>query len=57
MPRLTRLEAINKACGIIERADARLLAMDGPCGNSAPDMTLAEWRELYVTLDNARKPS
>lgn len=49
------LKAIEHACEIIELADARLLAGDGPAGNQPPDMSLAEWRELYVTLDAARK--
>lgn len=48
------LKAIDQACAIIERADARLLATDGPCGGLPPDMTLAEWKELYSTLDKAR---
>ena len=47
--------AINKACGIIEMGDQRLLASDGPAGGRPPELSLAEWRELYVTLDNARK--
>lgn len=46
--------AINRACEIIETADARLLATDGPCGGLPPDMSLAEWRELYTVLDKAR---
>ena len=49
------LKAINKACRIIERGDERLLGQDGPCGGLPPDLSLAEWREMYVTLDNARK--
>jgi 3-deoxy-D-arabino-heptulosonate 7-phosphate (DAHP) synthase len=49
--------AISRACDIIEAADARLLALDGPCGGLPPVMSLDEWRTLYVTLDNARKVS
>jgi hypothetical protein len=45
--------AINKACAIIERADERNLANDGPAGGSPPQMSLPEWRSLYVTLDRA----
>lgn len=54
MKTLTKLQAINRACQIIETADQRLLAMDGPIGNSPPDMSLTEWRELYMVLDRAR---
>ncbi len=46
--------AIKRACEIIETADARLLATDGPCGGLPPNMSLDEWRELYVTLDEWR---
>lgn len=49
------LAAINKACGIIELGDQRLLAGDGPAGGQPPELSLAEWRTLYVTLDKARK--
>lgn len=48
------LTAINRACAIIEMGDQRLMAADGPCGNQPPSLTLDEWRELYVTLDEAR---
>jgi hypothetical protein len=51
----TLLVAINRACEIIEVADARNLANDGPAGGFPPQMTLKEWRTLYVTLDNARR--
>jgi hypothetical protein len=33
----------------------RLLAADGPAGGRVPELTLAEWRRLYVLLDAARK--
>lgn len=49
------LAAITKACGIIETGDERLLADDGPVGARPPDLSLAEWRQLYVILDDARK--
>jgi len=42
--------AAAKARAIIELGDQRLLAADGPCGGLPPDLTLAEWRDLYVTL-------
>lgn len=50
----TMLNAIDKACRIIETGDERLLQSDGPAGGQPPELTLAEWRELYVTLDQAR---
>jgi hypothetical protein len=46
--------AVATACGIIEAADARLLALDGPVGDATPPMTISEWQELYETLDRAR---
>lgn len=49
------LRAINQACAIIEMGDQRLLASDGPAGNQPPDLTLAEWCQLYTTLDDARR--
>ena len=49
-------EAVNAACAIIELGDQRLRASDGPAGGQPPDLSLAEWRRLYVTLDNARRP-
>ena len=48
-------EALNKACGIIEVGDQRLLASDGPAGNQPPEISLSEWRTLYKTIDHARK--
>lgn len=54
-PEATMRKAIEKACTIIEMGDQRLTALDGPCGNLPPVLSLAEWRELYVTLDEARK--
>lgn len=48
------VSVIDKACKIIETADARLLTIDGPCGDMPPDMTLEEWHELYKLLDDAR---
>ncbi len=49
------LSAINKACAIIETGDQRLMASDGPINNQPPDISLTEWREMYVTLDTARR--
>lgn len=47
-------KALNEACGIIEVGDQRLLAGDGPAGSLPPDISLAEWRRMYVVLDRAR---
>lgn len=49
------LVAINAACEIIEIADSKNLANDGPAGGFPPQMDLREWRKLYVTLDVARR--
>lgn len=46
---------IERACQIIETADARLLSIDGPINGLPPDMSLSEWRRLYLYLDRARK--
>lgn len=46
--------AIQRACEIIEMGDQRLLAQDGPCGNQPPQLSLAEWRDLYRILDSTR---
>lgn len=52
----THLEvAIRKACRIIETADERNLANDGPAGGFPPQMTLREWHTLYRTLKTAVK--
>ena len=45
---------IARACQIIETGDDRLLASDGPAGGRPPDITLAEWRELYQALEQMR---
>ena len=42
--------AIGAACTIIETADARNLANDGPAGGCPPDMSLKEWQTLYEIL-------
>lgn len=46
---------LDEAAGIIEVGDQRLLAYDGPAGNLPPDISLAEWRRLYVCIQDARK--
>ena len=57
MKRLTPkqlLNAINKACEIIEEGDRRLMHYE-VVGSQPPNLTLKEWRELYRTLDAARR--
>lgn len=49
------VSAINEACAIIELGDQRLLAGDGPAGGRPPEISLEEWRRMYVVLDRARK--
>jgi hypothetical protein len=48
------LAALDKAVGIIEVADARAEAADGPVGHVRDEMSDAEWRTLYVALHEAR---
>jgi hypothetical protein len=47
------VEALERACGIIETGDRRLMASDGPAGGQPPDISLREWRTMYVTLSRA----
>lgn len=47
--------AVNTAMGIIGLGDQRLLACDGPAGGQPPDISLAEWRRMYVSLEKGRK--
>ena len=44
---------LQRAVGIIEAADARCLAADGPVGHLRDEMTDHEWREMYVALTRA----
>lgn len=44
---------IRAACDVIEMADARNLANDGPAGGFPPDMSLKEWQTLYEILKSA----
>ena len=44
---------IRAACDVIETADARNLANDGPAGGCPPDMSLREWQTLYEMLKSA----
>jgi hypothetical protein len=47
-------DAVSDACGIIEIGDQRLLASDGPVNNMPPEITLAEWKEMYSVLNGTR---
>lgn len=49
--------AIATACDMIETADARNLANDGPAGGFPPQMSLREWQVLYETLKAALPPN
>ena len=49
--------AIATACDMIETADARNLANDGPAGGCPPQMSLREWQVLYETLKAALPPN
>lgn len=51
------LGAIATACDMIETADARNLANDGPAGGCPPQMSLREWQVLYKTLKAALPPN
>lgn len=48
------VEQLRRACEIIETGDQRLLASDGPAGGRPPDISLDEWRELYLCVKGAR---
>ena len=48
------LRDLWRAIQIIETGDDRLLAADGPVGGQPPDISLEEWREMYVRLVRAR---
>lgn len=49
------LEEVQKAMGIIESADQRALAVDGPVGHVRDMMTDREWRDMYVALERAKE--
>ena len=44
------LERLDEAVGIIEAADRRAEAADGPVSHVRDEMTDAEWRRLYLVL-------
>jgi hypothetical protein len=45
--------AIERAIRIIEDADGRAVAADGPVNHVRDEMTDVEWRRLYRTLKGA----
>lgn len=49
------LLSIDEAKHIIETGDQRLLASDGPVGNQPPDISLDEWRAMYLQIERAHK--
>ena len=42
------LQRLEEIASIIETGDQRLLATDGPCGDQPPNISLAEWRRMYL---------
>lgn len=46
---------MERAQTIIETGDQRLLANDGPAGNQPPDISLAEWKDIYKNIARAYK--
>lgn len=46
-------EKVARAAEIVETGDSRLMAVDGPCGGLPPDITLKEWREMYLCMSAA----
>lgn len=46
---------LREAGGIIEVGDTRLMASDGDAGGRPPDISLREWRRLYVCIESAEK--
>lgn len=49
------LTKLTRAAEIIEVGDQRLMAGDGPCGGMPPDISLTEWREMYLCIVAAIK--
>lgn len=45
---------LDRAITIIETADNRAMAADGPVGHVRDEMSDKEWRDLYVSLTKAR---
>lgn len=48
------LTLLETAIQIIETADNRAMAVDGPVSRAADEMSDAEWRQMYVALTQAR---
>lgn len=54
--RIARISAhLDRAISIIETADNRAMAVDGPVGHVRDEMSDKEWRDLYKALVAARK--
>jgi hypothetical protein len=45
---LTESERLAEIAEIIEEGDRRLMHIDGPIGGMPPEITLDEWRRIYV---------
>lgn len=45
---------LDRAIAIIDTADNRAMAADGPVGHVRDEMSDKEWRDLYVALTSAR---
>jgi hypothetical protein len=46
---------LQRAMTIIETADNRAMAADGPVGHARDNMSDREWRDLYRSLEKARE--
>lgn len=49
------LENVTEAMRIIELADQRALATDGPVGHVRDEMSDSEWRQMYKALSRAEQ--
>lgn len=52
---MTALALVTKAIDIIEIADIRASAADGPVAHVRDEMSDSEWRQLYLALVEARE--
>jgi hypothetical protein len=55
MEPMTALDLLNEAIQIIETADNRAMAADGPVSHVRDEMSDKEWRDLYVALVEAKE--
>ena len=53
--RLTLAHCLDRALEIIELADIRAMAADGPVTHVRDEMTDDEWRQLYLYIVEARR--